>query len=633
MKKTYNASDIEVYEGLEAVRKRPGMYIGGVDFQALHHLVFEVLDNAIDECSAGFATKIALIVDKDGITVADNGRGIPIDINLKYGVNALELLLTKLHSGAKFNNSNYNFSSGLHGVGLSVVNALSIFTNILVKKKEIYYMQKFSRGNPISSLQVVEKPEKNFAFIENSGTVIHFMPDEKIFNEIIWQKDILFNRLNVYSNLNSHLNIDFVFFGQKIIFSNGCLSNLMPKLNNYLLSKHFHIKINKENEYEYEIMLNFSSNYDEKIFSFANNIATVNGGKHVKIFKLAWNKLWNTFFENVKQKNVNCFRFGLVVVIACKINEPMFAGQVKSRLVSILPKALSEDILNIIYKQIVEDVHVFKICKQKIEKNFKYYGQLKKISNLSTSEQQKINWMLPAKLSDCFSRDVEENEVSFVEGSSAGGNAVVARNSAFQAILTLKGKLINVSKANINKVLKNEEIQSIAAALGIKFFDDVDISKLRYGKIIIMADADPDGQHIRVLHLNFFFVFFPLLLKMGKIFVSVPPLYGIKNIRSGKIVQYCYDNLELEEKLNILKKQDNISNYDIKYFKGLGEMSADELLNSTLDPAKRRIKRIVMKDNGDLETMKSLMGDDVIFRKNLVENNFSNKYFTLVSFK
>jgi len=616
---SYTGKDIKVLKGLEAVRQRPAMYIGSTDKRGLHHLINEVVDNSIDEAVAGYCNFLKVVLTKNNeCIVEDNGRGIPVDIVPSEGKSALEVVLTVLHSGAKFSDKVYKISGGLHGVGLSVVNALSEYLIAQVHRDGYIWEQKYKYGIPQGPVQKKGKTNK-------TGTIITFKPDIQIFKNIKFDPEYVLERLEELAYLNPFITIEF--FDEetslhKVLHYSGGIADFVENIVNHnSLNKLYNVQYVKNvyGDVIIEIAFTHTDSDVEISKSFANNINTPEGGTHLTSFRNAFTKLINSF---VNEKEVSLsgedIRNSMVYVIAVKVSNPQFEGQTKTKLVTPAVKnAVENTVLNDIKRIFDSDNEILKIILDKALLNYRARIAAKKARQLVIAKTKSdILYTVAGKLADCISKDVEKREIYIVEGDSAGGSAKSARDRNIQAVLPLKGKIINVEKANIEKILQNNEIRAIIAALGcgIDYEDKkVDLSKLRYSKIIIATDADVDGYHIRTLLLAFFFKFMKPLIYNGYLYLAHSPLYRI--ISNGKSI-YVYSDKELQREIK------NLSNYRIQRFKGLGEMNPEQLWNTIMNPKTRIIKKVYLDDAEKAERMINvLMGVDVEERKKIIIQN------------
>lgn len=621
----YEAENIEVLEGLEAVRKRPGMYIGSTSIEGLHHLVYEVVDNSIDEAMAGFCDEIEVILDPGNIvTVKDNGRGIPVEPHPKLKRPAVEVVLTVLHAGGKFGGEGYKVTGGLHGVGVSVVNALSEWLEIEVSWKDgKVYRQRFERGIPVSELEVVAKAEGR-----GTGTTITFLPDGEIFDDLQFRYKILTQRLRELAFLNKGVKITIRDKREEEVkedeycYEGGIISfvRYLNKNKTTLFADPFYLE-EKGDEGEVEIALQYNDGFIDNIFTFANNINTHEGGTHLSGFKTALTRTINDYARSkgfLKDNDENLsgedIREGITAVISVKLREPQFEGQTKTKLGNseirgFVDSALSRNLSTFLE----ENPKIGKIIVEKALNAARARKAAKKARELTRRKNALTTTALPGKLADCSSRDTKQTEIYIVEGDSAGGSAKQGRDRRFQAILPLRGKILNVEKARINKILNNEEIRALITAIGTGVGDEFDIEKTRYGKIIIMTDADVDGAHIRTLLLTFFYRYMRPLIEEGLVYIAQPPLYKVKK---GKREDYVYDDKALNKLLDKIGR-DNIS---IQRYKGLGEMNPEQLWETTMDPENRIILQVRIEDAiiAD-ETFSTLMGDKVEPRRDFIQ--------------
>src|SRR3989338_7611010 len=581
----YGAKDIQVMEGLSAVRKRPAMYVGNTGLRGLHHLVYEVVDNSIDEALAGFCNKIVAIIHKDNsVTVIDNGRGIPVDMHPKYNKPALEIVMTMLHAGGKFDKKTYKVSGGLHGVGVSVVNALSKELIVDVRRNGKIYQQKYSQGKPVTGLSIVGDSN-------DTGTKVTFLPDNEIFTETEYHFDTLSSRLRELAFLNKGLQITLIDERQdkKQDFKyDGGIVSFVEFLNKNKAPLHKAIYFEKgKNGTSVEIALQYNNGYQENIFTFANNINTQEGGTHLIGFKTALTRTLNSYAEKLKNNDIKFssddVREGLAAVISVKLQEPQFEGQTKTKLGNSEVKGIVESIVNENLGNFLEEnPGISKLIIEKGVNAAKAREAAAKARELTRRKGALNSHSLPGKLADCSENDPGKTELYIVEGDSAGGSAKQGRNRGFQAILPLRGKILNVEKARLNKIFENREITTIITALGTGIGDEFDINKARYHKILIMTDADVDGAHIRTLLLTFFYRQMPQLIEMGYLYIAQPPLYKIsKNKKS----YYAYSDDGLE-KIFAEIGRDSAS---VQRYKGLGEMNPHQLWETTMDPSNRTL--------------------------------------------
>lgn len=625
----YDASDIQVLEGLEPVRKRPGMYIGSTDEHGLHHLVTEVVDNSIDEALAGYCTRIEVTINEDGsCSVADNGRGIPTGVIEKEGKSAVEVVLTKLHAGGKFGGEGYKISGGLHGVGVSCVNALSSRLVAEVYQNGLYHIIEFSRGKTITPLKIVGKTEKR-------GTTITFWPDDEIFETTVFNYDTMKNRFREIAFLNKGLVISledkrpgkerkevFEFKGGIIEFVDFLNKNRETLLANPVYFNKFNRNENGEIENEIEVCFQFNDGYNEIINAYANNINTEEGGTHLEGFKNGLTKVINDYAvknkiikENEKLSGEDC-REGITAVISVKLRNPQFEGQTKTKLGN-------SEMRTIVYKAMVDNFgdyleeHPVE-AKNLIMKSVNAQRARDAARNARELTRRKSvleNTTLPGKLADCTEKNAEHCEIYLVEGDSAGGTAKQGRDRRFQAILPLRGKILNVEKARLHKILENNEIKNMVTAFGAGIGSEFDASKLRYHKIISMTDADVDGAHIRILLLTFFFRYMKPLIENGYVYSAKPPLYKVAR---GKDEKYFYSDAELNEELETNGRK----GVTIQRYKGLGEMNAEQLWETTMNPEKRTLIQITMEDAIEADKLfNQLMGEDPELRRSFIEEN------------
>ncbi|KUO96525.1 DNA topoisomerase (ATP-hydrolyzing) subunit B [Ferroacidibacillus organovorans] len=619
IQESYNASQIEVLEGLDPVRKRPGMYIGSTSSKGLHHLVWEIVDNAIDEALAGYCDTIYVYVHKDhSITVKDNGRGIPVDLHEKMNLPAVTVALTVLHAGGKFGGSGYKVSGGLHGVGASVVNALSEWLEVEVSRDGAVYRQTFARGIPTSGLDVIGKSKQ-------TGTMVHFLPDAEIFTETIRVEfETLETRLRELAFLNAGINIHLIDERDErsVEFRyEGGVSSFVEYLNRGKDTLHqppIYIQGEKD-QVAVDVALQYHEEYSSSLYSFANNINTAEGGTHESGFKSALTRVINDYAKRINAlKDADAkltgddVREGLTAIISVKIREPQFEGQTKTKLgnseVKGIVESLLGDRLNTFFD---ENPSVGKRIIEKSLTAMRAREAAKKARELTRRKSALEISSLPGKLADCSSRDASISELYIVEGDSAGGSAKQGRDRNFQAILPLRGKIINVEKARLDKILSNTEIRAIITALGTGISTDFDLSKARYHKIIIMTDADVDGSHIRILLLTFFYRYMRELIDAGYVYIAQPPLYKVSK---GKQVHYAYGEQELA------KLQEQLGKVEIQRYKGLGEMNAEQLWDTTMDPKTRTLLQVTMDDAIEADsTFSILMGDRVEPRREFIE--------------
>lgn len=619
---TYTASNIKVLKGLEAVRKRPAMYIGGTSERGLHHLVYEVVDNSIDEALAGFCDLIKVTITADGcVEVDDNGRGIPVDIQKDMGIPAVQVVLTVLHAGGKFDQQSYKVSGGLHGVGVSVVNALSEFLEVRIHKNGNEYFMRLEKGIPVTELQILGKSNRR-------GTIVTFRPDASIFETTEFSFDYLTTRLRELAFLNKGVRIiliderssrmhDFKYDGGIISFVEYLNQNKKP-----LIPKPIHIYSDREGM-EFEVAVQYNEGYQENIFSFANNINTIEGGTHLSGFKSGLTRAVNTYIKNgdlLKNEKVSPsgedIREGLTAVISVKISNPQFEGQTKTKL-------QNSDVEGIVNSAVYEKLMVYFEEHPSEAKNISMKSVMaarsreaaRKARELTRRKSVLESGSLPGKLADCTINDPEKTELFLVEGDSAGGSAKQGRDRSFQAILPLWGKMLNTEKARVDKVLNNEKIQPIILALGAGIGQDFDVSKIRYHKVIIMADADVDGAHISTLLMTFFYRYMRPLIEEGHLYIAMPPLFLV---RKGKQKRYVFNEAERDQAIVEYGEKGVI----VQRYKGLGEMNADQLWETTMDPAYRKMIAVRMDDAIEADRMFTiLMGDEVEPRREFIQTN------------
>ena len=620
----YNAKQIQVLEGLEPVRKRPGMYIGSTGERGLHHLVYEIVDNSIDEALAGYCSSIEIAINGDNsITVTDNGRGMPVDMHEKMKKPAVEVIHTVLHAGGKFGSGGYKVSGGLHGVGASVVNALSEWFVVEVKRNGKIYRQRYERGKTVTELQVTGKTKE-------TGTKSIFMPDAEIFNEVNFEYKTLRHRLREMAFLNK--GIEIVLEDKRAekeiketFHYEGGIKEFVKYLNKNRDEIHENIiyyEAEKDNT-TVELAMQYTTAYSENIFTFANNINTQEGGSHLVGFKTALTRYINDYarrFNYLKEKDTNLqgedIREGLTAVVSVKLLEPQFEGQTKTKLGNSEIRGITESITGEVIQRFLEENPTdAKSIIEKCIKASKAREAARKARELTRRKGALDGLSLPGKLADCSEKDPEKTEIFLVEGDSAGGSAKQGRSRALQAILPLKGKILNVEKANLARMLNYNEIRAMITAFGCGIGDEFDIDSLRYHKIVIMTDADVDGSHIRTLLLTFFFRYMKPLLENGYIYIAQPPLYKVKK---GRGEHYVYTDAELD----VLLKEIGRKGISIQRYKGLGEMDSEQLWDTTMDPEKRIMKRVSIDDAVEAdEIFTILMGDKVQPRREFIEEN------------
>lgn len=628
MNTEYGASQIQILEGLEAVRVRPGMYIGSISSRGLHHLVYEIVDNSVDEALAGFCTEIEVSINEDNsITVKDNGRGIPVDIQKKAGLPALEVVFTILHAGGKFGGGGYKTSGGLHGVGASVVNALSKWLDVKVYRDGKIYHMRFERGKVVEKMEVIGECDP-----QKTGTEVSFLPDDTIFEETMYDFDILKVRLRETAFLTKALKITLIDNREekkKMSFHyEGGIKEFVTYLNKGKVPIYedvIYCEGTKE-KVMVEVAMQHNDNYSESIYTFVNNINTPEGGTHLSGFKNALTKTFNEYARSnklLKDSDENLsgedIREGLVAIISVKIEDPQFEGQTKQKLGNSEAQTAVNSIVSEQLTYFLEqNPAVAKIISEKAITAQRARAAARKARDLTRRKSALDSMSLPGKLADCSSKNPEECEIFIVEGDSAGGSAKGARRRDTQAILPLRGKILNVEKARLDKIYSNAEIKGMITAFGTGIHDDFDITKLRYNKIIIMTDADVDGAHIDTLMLTFIYRFMPDLIKEGHVYLAQPPLYKLEK---NKKVWYAYSDEELN---NILKEVGRDQNNKIQRYKGLGEMDAEQLWETTMDPERRVLKKVVLDESMLSETdvvFSTLMGDQVAPRREFIEAN------------
>lgn len=617
----YSIDKIQVLEGLQAVRKRPSMYIGSTDERGLHHLAYEVLDNSIDEAMAGYCNNIEIILGEDNITtVTDDGRGIPVEEHPKYGISGVELVMTKLHAGGKFDTQTYKVSGGLHGVGVSVVNALSEWLEVEVHRDGKIYFQRYSRGDKAGPLEIKGSTDK-------TGTVVRFKPDPDIFGDVRFHYDTIFKRVRELAYLNRGLKItihDKITDQSESFMFEGGIVEFVEFINhgkNVLHEKPIYFESEREGVIV-EIAIQYNDSYLENTFSFANNIHTQEGGTHLSGYKGALTRTFNDYARSngfLKDNDPNLqgedVREGLVSILSIKLPDPQFEGQTKTKLGNSEVKGIVESIVNEKLKEHLEEhpkvgegILLKAIQAQQAREAARKARELTRRKGFLESS------MLPGKLADCQERDPAKSELYIVEGDSAGGSAKQGRDRATQAILPLRGKILNVEKARLDKILNNQEIQTLITAIGTNIGDDFDITKARYHKLIIMTDADVDGAHIRTLLLTFFFRYMRELIDYGYIYIAQPPLY---KLTKSKQDYYVYSDTEKEAMLKELGESLHIQRY-----KGLGEMNPEQLWSTTMDPEKRVLIKVTIEDAiAANELFSILMGDNVEPRREFIEKH------------
>ncbi|WP_336011887.1 DNA topoisomerase (ATP-hydrolyzing) subunit B [Fusobacterium polymorphum] len=625
---SYEAQNITVLEGLEAVRKRPGMYIGTTSERGLHHLVWEIVDNSVDEALAGYCDKIEVKILPDNIIeVVDNGRGIPTDIHPKYGKSALEIVLTVLHAGGKFENDNYKVSGGLHGVGVSVVNALSEWLEVEVRKAGVIHYQKYHRGKPEEDVKIIGSCDE-----DEHGTIVRFKADAEIFETLIYNYFTLSNRLKELAYLNKGLTITLSDLRkdekkeETYKFDGGILDflNEIVKEDTTIIEKPFYISSEQDNV-GVDVTFTYTTSQNEVIYSFVNNINTHEGGTHVQGFRTALTKVINDVGKAqglLKDKDGklmgNDIREGVVGIVSTKIPQPQFEGQTKGKLGNSEVSGIVNTIVSNSLKIFLEDnPNITKIIIEKILNSKKAREAAQKARELVLRKSVLEVGSLPGKLADCTSKKAEECEIFIVEGDSAGGSAKQGRDRYNQAILPLRGKIINVEKAGLHKSLESSEIRAMVTAFGTSIGETFDISKLRYGKIILMTDADVDGAHIRTLILTFLYRYMIDLIYAGNVYIACPPLYKVS---SGKQIVYAYNDLELKNVLGQMNQENK--KYTIQRYKGLGEMNPEQLWETTMNPDGRLLLKVSIDNAREADMLfDKLMGDKVEPRREFIEEH------------
>ena len=631
MSTEYGADQIQILEGLEAVRKRPGMYIGSTSSRGLHHLVYEIVDNSVDEALAGFCDHIDVTINADNsVTVIDNGRGIPVGINHKAGIPAVEVVFTVLHAGGKFGGGGYKVSGGLHGVGASVVNALSEWLEVTIYHEGKMYRQRYERGKTIYKLKVVGDCEP-----DRTGTMVTFLPDKEIFEETIFDYDILKQRFREMAFLTRGLKISLHDLRpekpvDREFHYEGGIKEFVTYLNRSKTALYPEI-IYCEGEKDgvaVEVAMQHNDSYTENTYGFVNNITTPEGGTHVMGFRNALTKTFNDYakknklLKDTEKLAGEDIREGLTAIISVKIEEPQFEGQTKQKLGNSEARSAVDSVVSSQLEIFLEqNPTVAKIVVEKSVLAQRARDAARKARDLTRRKSALEGMSLPGKLADCTDKDPKNCEIYIVEGDSAGGSAKTARSRATQAILPLRGKILNVEKARLDKIYGNAEIKAMITAFGTGIHDEFDITKLRYHKIIIMTDADVDGAHIATLMLTFLYRFMPELIRQGYVYLAQPPLYKIEK---NKKVWYAYSDAELNR---ILTEIGRDGNNKIQRYKGLGEMDADQLWETTMDPARRVLLRVTMDEEASSEldlTFTTLMGDKVEPRREFIEENALN---------
>ena len=628
MSENYGADNIQILEGLEAVRKRPGMYIGSTSSRGLHHLVYEIVDNSVDEALAGYCTEIRVFINEDNsITVIDNGRGIPVGINHKAGIPAVEVVFTILHAGGKFGGGGYKVSGGLHGVGASVVNALSNWLEVQIYNEGKIYQQRYEKGHVCYPLKVVGECDK-----EKTGTKVTFLPDDTIFEDTVYDHDILKQRLREMAFLTKNLKIVLTDKREenyeKVFHYEGGIKEFVKYLNSSktpLYEDILYFEGKKDGVYV-EVAMQHNDSYNESAFSFVNNINTPEGGTHLAGYRNALTKTFNDYARNnklLKDSEANLsgedIREGLTAIVSIKIEDPQFEGQTKQKLGNSEARGAVDSVVSEQLTYYLEqNPAVAKIICEKSIMAQRARDAARKARDLTRRKTALGDTALPGKRADCSDKDPKNCDIYIVEGDSAGGSAKTARDRATQAILPLRGKILNVEKARLDRIYGNAEIKAMITAFGTGIHEDFDISKLRYHKIIIMTDADVDGAHIATLMLTFIYRFMPELIKQGYVYLAQPPLYKLEK---NKKIWYAYSDEELDKILNEVGRDQNNR---IQRYKGLGEMDAEQLWETTMDPERRVLLKVVIDDEAEAEldlTFTTLMGDKVEPRREFIEEN------------
>ena len=622
----YNAEQIQVLEGLEAVRKRPGMYIGSVSIRGLHHLVYEIVDNCVDEALAGYCTHIHIIIEKGNIiSVEDNGRGIPVDIHPKTNISAAETVYTVLHAGGKFGgDSGYKVSGGLHGVGASVVNALSEWTEVTIQRDGGIHFMKFHKGKTVEKLTKIGESKR-------TGTKVRFLADGTIFETLQYDFETLEERFREIAFLNKglHITIEDQRDDENLKKSEFCFEGGLISFVEYLNQnkEKIHptpIYIEKDGEVPVEISLQYTTAYSENIYTFVNNINTIEGGTHLEGFKRGLTKVFNDYARShniLKEKDSNLLgediREGMTAVISVKVKEPQFEGQTKTKLGnSNVTGIVQSMVVDVLAPFLEENPSIAKSILEKCISASRAREAARKARELVRRKNSLESTTLPGKLADCSEKDASQCEVYIVEGDSAGGSAKQGRDRRFQAILPLWGKMLNVEKARADKIYNNEKLQPVILAVGAGIGADFDINKIRYGKVIIMADADVDGAHIRTLLLTFFFRYMRPLIENGNVYLAQPPLYKLS--KKGFKDAYCYTDEEMAEQLQEMGRD----NVNIQRYKGLGEMNPEQLWETTMNPQTRTMIKVTMEDAMKADAIFNvLMGEEIGPRKEFIEKN------------
>ncbi len=625
MEESYSAKDIQVLKDLIAVRKRPSMYIGDTDTRGLHHLVSEATDNSVDEALIGFCTSIEVIIHPDNsVTINDNGRGIPVDLHEQYNLSAVEVVMTKLHAGGKFDNKVYKVAGGLHGVGISVVNALSEWLEVEVRKNGRGYFQRYERGKPVCELKDLGYLAEN----EECGTKVTFKPDSKIFAIREFDFNVLATRLRELAFLNRGLLLslnDERNVKEKIFKYEGGIASFLEYINRDKRVLHRPIIFEDEKEdVKVEIGVQYNASYAENIFSFVNNVKTIEGGKHLSGFKAALTRAFNEYGRaNNLLKKVSLdgedVHEGLTAVISIKLRDPQFEGQTKTKLGNSEVKGIVESIVREHLWEFLDEnpSDANEIIRKALEAS--RAREAARHAREIVRKKDSFADSLPGKLADCSEKDPVKKEIYIVEGDSAGGSAKQARDKNFQAILPIRGKILNVEKARLDKILKSNEIRALVTALGAGIGEDFGLQKARYNKIIIMSDADVDGAHIRTLLLTFFFRYMPELVSTNHVYIALPPLYMVKK---GKEARYAFSDDEYTKILAELNVKEGDAGVKIQRYKGLGEMNPEQLWNTTMNPVTRGVKRVALEDAAEADWLFTvLMGEEVEPRRKFIQEH------------
>lgn len=618
MTEIYDVEKIQVLEGIQAIRKRPSMYIGSTDPKGLHHVVYEVVDNSIDEAMVGFCSNIDVVLNPDGsVSVVDDGRGIPVDIHPKHKKPGVEIVMTTLHSGGKFDRKSYKVSGGLHGVGLSVVNALSEWLEVRVHRNGKEYFQRYEKGSTTSNLKAVKD-------VDGTGTIVTFMPDKEIFDMVEFDFDTLSSTLKELAFLNRGVKISIGKGDRKEVFQyDGGIVEYVQHINrnkNVLHQEPIYFE-GKRDDTQVEIAMQYTESFAENIHTFANNIKTIEGGTHLSGFRSALTRTLNDYARKNKLLKGDYglsgedVREGLTAIVSIRLGEPQFEGQTKTKLGNSEIKGIVESIINKkLYEYFEENPDVARVCVERCILAAQAREAARKARELTRRKGFLETTTLPGKLADCSEKDPKLSEVYIVEGDSAGGSAKQGRDRRFQAILPLRGKILNVEKARLHKILKNNEIRALITALGTNIGEEFDIKKTRYHKVIIMTDADVDGSHIRTLLLTFFYRYMRPLIDIGYIYIAQPPLYRVKK---GKEEHYLYNEKEVNEKLKALGRGATIQRY-----KGLGEMNPHQLWETTMNPDTRILAQVTIEDAVEADELFTiLMGDAVEPRREFIHDH------------